>query len=113
VGAGAGAGAGSPPNRGWYRYDATLHQMIGRIVEIAKDRDGSKFIQRRLQLQDIEEMQIVFEETLDGIEELWNDVYGNYILQGFLEFGTDNMRDRLGRKIVESGVFTLSTKVYG
>jgi len=87
--------------------------MIGRIVKIAKDRDGSKFIQRRLQIADTYEMQIAFDEALDDIEQLWNDVYGNYILQRFLELGTNDMRHRLGRKIVESGVFTLSTKVYG
>mmetsp|Transcript_32043 Transcript_32043/g.61371 ORF Transcript_32043/g.61371 Transcript_32043/m.61371 type:complete len:623 (+) Transcript_32043:337-2205(+) len=105
----------SPPNRGWYRYDdnTTLYQMRGRIVEIAKDRDGSKFIQRRLQVANFAEMEIAFDEALDDMEELWNDVYGNYILQGLLELGTDEMRDRIAEKIVDSGVVSLSTKVYG
>mmetsp|Transcript_36268 Transcript_36268/g.67343 ORF Transcript_36268/g.67343 Transcript_36268/m.67343 type:complete len:628 (+) Transcript_36268:163-2046(+) len=107
--------SGSPPNRGWYRYDdnTTLYQMRGRIVEIAKDRDGSKFIQRRLQVANFAEMDIAFEEAVDDMEELWNDVYGNYILQGLLELGTDEMRDRIAEKIVDSGVVSLSTKVYG
>jgi len=88
--------------------------MRGRIVEIAKDRDGSKFVQRRLQSSsDIEEMAIAYEEALFGIKELWNDVYGNYILQGLLDFGTEEMRDGIGRSIVDSGVVSLSTKVYG
>jgi len=106
---------GSPPNRGWYRYDdtTTLYQMKGRIVEIAKDRDGSKFIQRRLQLSDRDEMQVACDEALEGVEELWNDVYGNYILQGLLELGTEGMRDGIGRKIVEGDVVSLSTKIYG
>lgn len=108
-------GGGSPPGRGWYRYDdnTTLYQMRGRIVEIAKDRDGSKFIQRRLQVAVVSEMQIAFEEALNDIEELWNDVYGNYILQGLLELGTNGMRDTIGQKLVDSGVVSLSTKVYG
>lgn len=112
---GRGAGAGSPPNRGWHCYDdnTTFYQMIGHIVEISKDQDGSKFIQRRLHVADAYEMQIAFDEALGDVEELWNDVYGNYILQRMLELGTNDMRDRLGRKIVESGVFALSTKVYG
>lgn len=111
-----GGGAGSPPNRAWYRYDAntTCLQMRGRIVEIAKDRDGSKFVQRRLQVADLTEMQLVFDEAVNDIEEIWDDVYGNYILQGLLELGTDDMRDWIGKRIVGSGdAVTLSTKVYG
>lgn len=112
---GSSSNGGSPPNRGWYRYDdsTTLYQMRGRIVEIAKDRDGSKFIQRRLQVSDHNEMQIAYEEALEGIAELWNDVYGNYILQGILDLGTDGMKDGIGRRIVEGDVVSLSTKVYG
>ena len=128
-------GACNPSNRGRCYSDenATFYQMIGRIVEIARDRSGSKFIQRRLQAlaktgeaSDVHEMQIAFNELLDGIEDLWDDVYGNYILQAYLELGTpngqtsdsaqrqiDDMRDRLGRKIVESDVFMLSSSVYG
>ena len=106
---------GSPPNRGWYRFDAntTLYQMKGRIVEIAKDRDGSKFIQRRLQVADPIEMQIVYDEAIVDIHKLWDDVYGNYILQGILDLGTKEMRDGIGDKIMDGNVVELSTKVYG
>eukprot|EP00571_Detonula_confervacea_P014742 CAMPEP_0172300530 /NCGR_PEP_ID=MMETSP1058-20130122/2595_1 /TAXON_ID=83371 /ORGANISM="Detonula confervacea, Strain CCMP 353" /LENGTH=532 /DNA_ID=CAMNT_0013010331 /DNA_START=270 /DNA_END=1868 /DNA_ORIENTATION=+ len=108
-------GGGSSPNRGWYRFDenSTLYQMKGRIVEIAKDRDGSKFIQRRLRVADVSEMQIPFDEALNNIEELWDDVYGNYILQGMLEFGTDDMRDKIGKRIIDGDLVSLATKVYG
>lgn len=110
-----GGGGGDPPNRTWYRYDdsTTLRQMRGRIVEIAKDRDGSKFVQRRLQAADPAEVHIAFEEAVAGMDELWNDVYGNYILQGLLELGTDDMRDAIAGKLVDGGVVGLSTKVYG
>jgi len=109
-------GGGSPPNRGWYRFDSTttLYQMKGRIIEIAKDRDGSKFIQRRLQVADTDEMQIVYNEALVGIEKLWDDVYGNYILQGLMELGSPTMRDGIGHRLIDGGnVVKLSMKVYG
>ncbi|KAL7528134.1 hypothetical protein ACHAXR_003761 [Thalassiosira sp. AJA248-18] len=87
--------------------------MRGRIIEIAKDRDGSKFIQRRLQVADYSEVQIAFEEVMPDMEALWNDVYGNYILQGLLELGTDDMRSGIGQKIIDGDVVSLSMKVYG
>ena len=87
--------------------------MKGRIVEIAKDRDGSKFIQRRLQVADPIEMQIVYDEAIVDIEKLWDDVYGNYILQGMLDLGTKEMRDGIGGKIMDGNVVELSMKVYG
>ena len=92
-----------------------MHTILftGRIAEIAKDRDGSKFIQRRLQVADVHEMQIAFEEALAGIEDLWDDVYGNYILQGMLELGTAEMKDRLGKRLIDGDVILLCTKVYG
>lgn len=94
----------------------TTPNTTGRIVEVAKDRDGSKFIQHRLQVAaDPSELQIAYDESLDGIEKLWDDVYGNYILQILLDLGTDEMKDKMCKKIVESGdvVVDLSLKVYG
>ena len=44
--------------------------------------------------------------------ELWNDVYGNFILQKLLEFGTDEMKKSLGKKLLSNTIY-LSTKVYG
>lgn len=69
----------------------TLYQIKGRIVKVAKDQDGSRFIQQRLTLVDNSEVQLVYDETMPAIEELWNDVYGNFIIQKLLEFGTAAM----------------------
>lgn len=87
--------------------------MKGRIVEISKDRDGSKFIQRRLRAADVSEMQIAFDEAMPAIEELWDDVYGNYILQGMLEFGTEDMKDKIAKRMIDGDLVSLATKVYG
>ena len=97
-----------------YESANTLHELQGRIVEVAQDRDGSKFIQRRLALANVNELLVAYEETLTGMEELWNDVYGNYIVQGLLQYGTEEMNVGIGRRIVEDGnVVQLSVKVYG
>ena len=87
--------------------------MKGRLSEIGKDRDGSKFIQRRLQFAEASEVQIAFDEALQDFDALCNDVYGNYVLQGLLERGTGDMRDQIGQKLIESDVVSLSNKIYG
>ncbi|KAL7428690.1 hypothetical protein ACHAXH_002001 [Discostella pseudostelligera] len=84
----------------------------GRIVSIAKDQEGSRFIQQRLECADQDEIQLVFDEAIAAIEDLWNDVYGNFILQKLLEFGTDDMKESIANRLASDSL-TLSTRVYG
>lgn len=44
--------------------------------------------------------------------ELWNDVYGNFILQKLLEFGTDEMKESVAQRLASDSL-SLSTRVYG
>jgi hypothetical protein len=46
------------------------------------------------------------------VVELWNDVYGNFIVQKLLEFGTDEMKETLAKRLL-SETLSLSTRVYG
>lgn len=94
--------------------NTSLFDMKGRIVKTARDREGSNFIQRLLQVADATDMMIVFEEAMDGIDKLWNDVNGNYILQVLLDVGTEDMKDKIAQKIIDfdGGVVALSSKVY-
>jgi len=101
--------------------NATLLQIKGHIVRIAKDQDGSRFIQQRLDYladpahnvaSSNEELNLVFSEAMSSIEDLWNDVYGNFILQKLLDHGTEDMKAELGDR-VHADVVSLSNKVYG
>ena len=49
---------------------------------------------------------------MPAIEELWNDVYGNFILQRLLEYGTEDMKKEFVAR-VNPEVVSLSTRVYG
>ena len=42
--------------------------LSGRVVKIAKDQDGSRFIQQRLAIANKSEIQMVFDEAMLGIE---------------------------------------------
>ncbi|KAL7465789.1 hypothetical protein ACHAXS_006109 [Conticribra weissflogii] len=128
---GSGSGDGSTKSRSpsavvtnsGIRFDekSKLLQIKGHIVRIAKDRDGSRFIQQRLDyLADhksncyswIEEMDLVFSEAMFSIEDLWNDVHGNFVLQKLLDHGTEEMKAQLGDRF-HSDVVSLSTMVHG
>ncbi len=95
---------------------------LGHIVRIAKDQDGSRFIQQRLDYladpahnvasSSNEELNLVFSEAMSSIEDLWNDVYGNFILQKLLDHGTEDMKDELGDRFY-ADVVSLSNRVYG
>ncbi len=99
-----------------------LFFYLGHIVRIAKDQDGSRFIQQRLDYladpahnvasSSNEELNLVFSEAMSSIEDLWNDVYGNFILQKLLDHGTEDMKDELGDRFY-ADVVSLSNRVYG
>ena len=90
----------------------SLISIKGHVVKIAKEQEGSRFIQQRLVVSTSDEVQIVFDEVMPVIDELWNDVYGNFIVQKLLEFGTPDMKGALANRLL-SETITLSTKVYG
>jgi hypothetical protein len=53
-----------------------------RIVSIAKDQEGSRFIQQRLECADQDEIQLVFDEAIAAIEgnmELWFSIYNCFV----------------------------------
>lgn len=55
---------------------------------------------------------LVFEEVLPVARSLMVDVYGNYVIQNFFDFGTDEQRFLLASKL-RGNVVTLSLHLYG
>jgi hypothetical protein len=55
---------------------------------------------------------VAFNEALPSIEEIWNDVYGNFILQWLLDVGTDEMKKVFAERF-KSDIVSLATRVYG
>jgi pumilio RNA-binding family len=94
-------------NRDW-----TMFQIEGHIVEFCQDQNGSRFIQQRLELGDTSEQQIVMSEVLPAIRRLRNDVFGNYVIQKLLDFGSADMKSEI-RNTLESEMLQLSLQMYG
>lgn len=94
-------------NRDW-----SIHQIVGYVVEFCQDQNGSRFIQQRLEIRDKEEQQIVVNEVLPAIRRLRNDVFGNYVVQKLLDFGTDEVKAAI-RDTLKGEMVQLSFQMYG
>jgi pumilio RNA-binding family len=85
---------------------------VGHVVEFCQDQNGSRFIQQILEVGDVNEKQIVISEVLPEVERLRNDVFGNYVVQKLLEFGTPEMKADL-RDTLNGEMLALSLQMYG
>ena len=91
----------------------TLNQKIdGHIAEFSANRFGSRFIQDKLQSASSEEKEKVFRELMDELAPLMTDVYGNYVVQKFLEHGTNEQRTCMAN-VMKPIMMRLSENKYG
>lgn len=94
-------------NRDW-----SIFQIEGHVVEFCQDQNGSRFIQQRLEMRDPGEQQLVMREVLPAIRRLRNDVFGNYVVQKLLDFGSQQVRTEI-RDTLEGEMLQLSLQMYG
>ena len=69
-------------------------------MEFSQDQHGSRFIQQKLERASATEKQLVFQEILSAAYNLMTDVFGNYVIQKFFEFGTTEQKSQLVQKVV-------------
>jgi len=89
-----------------------LCDIYGHIVEFSSDQHGSRFIQKKLELATDAEKQHVFDEILPQALTLMVDVFGNYVIQKFFEYGSCDQIRELSR-LLEGHVLSLSLQMYG
>jgi len=84
------------------RYpNLALRDLANHIVEFSQDQHGSRFIQQKLERATVAEKQMVFQEILSAAYSLMTDVFGNYVIQKFFEFGTPDQKTTLAQKVSE------------
>lgn len=98
--------------RGTKNRDWTILDIKGHVVEFCQDQNGSRFIQQRLEIGNPNEQQVVMAEVLPAVRQLRNDVFGNYVVQKLLEFGTPEMKIGL-RDTLQGEMLPLSMQMYG
>lgn len=69
-------------------------------------------MQQRLEIGDLGEKEVVMAEVLPTVRRLRNDVFGNYVVQKLLDFGTFRMKESI-RDTLEGEMFHLSLQMYG
>ncbi|XP_036026489.1 pumilio homolog 2 isoform X4 [Onychomys torridus] len=89
-----------------------LRDLIGHIVEFSQDQHGSRFIQQKLERATPAERQMVFHEILQAAYQLMTDVFGNYVIQKFFEFGSLDQKLALATRI-RGHVLPLALQMYG
>ncbi|KAF1970172.1 ARM repeat-containing protein [Bimuria novae-zelandiae CBS 107.79] len=72
------------------------------IYTLCKDQHGCRFLQKKLEEKDPEDVQIIFEETAPHVVELMTDPFGNYLCQKLLEFSNNDQRNTLVRNAAPS-----------
>ncbi|KAL2340320.1 hypothetical protein Fmac_008260 [Flemingia macrophylla] len=87
-----------------------LSDINGHIVEFRQH--GSRFIQQKLESCSVEEKALVFKEVLPHASKLMTDVFGNYVIQKFFEYGSPEQRRELADRLVGQ-ILPLSLQMYG
>ncbi|XP_078187124.1 pumilio homolog 1 isoform X26 [Callithrix jacchus] len=89
-----------------------LREIAGHIMEFSQDQHGSRFIQLKLERATPAERQLVFNEILQAAYQLMVDVFGNYVIQKFFEFGSLEQKLALAERI-RGHVLSLALQMYG
>ena len=64
-----------------------LQDAKGFVFEFCRDQHGSRFIQERLAKASAEDVLALYSEVQPRMLSLMTDVFGNYVIQKFLEHG--------------------------
>mmetsp|Transcript_21372 Transcript_21372/g.46751 ORF Transcript_21372/g.46751 Transcript_21372/m.46751 type:complete len:1134 (+) Transcript_21372:1-3402(+) len=89
-----------------------IKDILGHVYEFSLDQHGSRFIQQKLETVSQEDLGIAFMEVLPRCLTLMTDVFGNYVIQKFLEHGSPEHRLKLAGQLKDN-VMSLSLQMYG
>jgi len=91
----------------------TITLITNHILQFCQDQNGSRFIQQQLETTaSSDEKQLVLKEILPSIRTLRNDVFGNYVIQKLLEYGTEPIKRSLYTTF-QKEMIEMSLQMYG
>lgn len=103
----------SPPNkRGSQHKYSSLEEAKGNIYSLAKDQYGCRFLQKKLEEANPQDIAIIFEEIFEHIVELMTDPFGNYLCQKLVEHCNDKQKTII-ISTVSSALVRISTNMHG
>lgn len=88
--------------------------IIGFIAEIARaDEGASRFVQGRLKSGTETEKRLALQAALRSFSDLWPDPFGNFMLQGLLDYGSTEMREELMTAVFAADVVDMTLNMHG
>lgn len=69
-----------------------LDSFRGQIYDLCKDQHGCRYLQKKLEERNAEQVHMIWLETNQHVIELMTDPFGNYLCQKLLEFCNDDER---------------------
>ncbi|CZS99797.1 hypothetical protein WAI453_003547 [Rhynchosporium graminicola] len=70
----------------------SLEQLGGEIYALCKDQHGCRYLQKKLEDRNPEQVHMIWLETNQHVVELMTDPFGNYLCQKLLEYCNDEER---------------------
>lgn len=97
-----------------FMFMTIICTIKGFIAEIAKaDEGASRFVQRRLQAGKEAEKRLALQAALRSFSDLWPDPFGNFLLQGLLDYGTAEMKEELMTAVFAADVVDMTLNMHG
>lgn len=72
--------------------NVALEQLGGEIYALCKDQHGCRYLQKKLEDRNPEQVHMIWLETNQHVIELMTDPFGNYLCQKLLEYCNDEER---------------------
>jgi len=69
-----------------------LKDLTGKIYELCKDQHGCRYLQKKLEEHNEDNLNIIFNEVFKHFVELMTDPFGNYLCQKLLDYCNDEQR---------------------
>jgi hypothetical protein len=83
-------------NEAMSRYqNVSLESFQGQIYDLCKDQHGCRYLQKKLEERNPDQVHMIWNETNKHVIELMTDPFGNYLCQKLLEYCNDDERTTL------------------
>lgn len=94
------------------KSQVSLKDVLPAVAELARDVEGSKYLQAKLDIANAEDREAVFEALLPEAATHASDANGCTVVQKLLDIGTLEQRKALAQRL-QGEVLKLSNKMYG
>ncbi|KAL2537318.1 putative pumilio-like protein 8 [Forsythia ovata] len=74
---------------------SSLENLRGKLFLVAKDQYGCRFLQKKFEGGNPEEIEFIFSEVKDYVRELMVDQFGNYLMQKFFEICNEQQMNEI------------------